>query len=213
MTLRGWRRADGYSGLEPRRQLDYRLLPALRVAGVRWVRRDLATADLSGLKPYNEDWAEVPDPLPRVRLVTECKQSVKPAADIAAISPDRTALVEVPLVLPASRPGRATVTAERPGRLEIEAACPAPQLLVVAETYHRGWRAFLDGCPREVYRLNGDFLGCLVEAGQHRVVLDFQPESLERGKFTSWLGLAFVSLCFLGWSGTPQPSPSEDDLP
>ena len=166
MTLRGWRRADGYAGLEPRRQLDYRLLPALRVAGVRWVRRDLATADMAGLKPYNEDWAEVPDPLPRVRLVAQCKQSRDPAADIAAICPDTTALSEVPLALPASRPGRAALTAERPGRLEIEVECPAPQLLVVAESYHRGWRAALDGCPREVYRLNGDFLGCLVEAGQ-----------------------------------------------
>ncbi len=212
MTLRGWRRADGYAGLEPRRQLDYRLLPALRVAGVRWVRRDLSTADVAGLKPYNEGWAEVPDPLPRVRLVAHCKQSADPAADIASICPDTTALSEVPLALPASRPGRAALTAERPGRLEIEVACPAAQLLVVAESYHDGWRATVDGRPREVYRVNGDFLGCLVEPGKHRVVLNFQPDSLWRGWLTSWLGMAMVSLCFLGWTGAPQPRPLEDDL-
>jgi hypothetical protein len=212
MTLRGWRRADGYAGLEPQRQLDYRLLPALRVAGVRWVRRDLSTGDVAGLKPYNETWAKVPDPLPRVRLVAKCKQSDDPAADITAICPDTTALCEVPLALPVSQPGRATLTAERPGRLEIDVECPAPQLLVAAESYHRGWRATIDGRPREVYRVNGDFLGCLVEPGKHRVVLDFQPDSLRRGWLTSCLGLALVSLSFLGWTGTPQPRPLEDDL-
>ncbi|MEN6451987.1 MAG: hypothetical protein ABFC96_15975 [Thermoguttaceae bacterium] len=212
MTLLGWRRADGYSGLEPQRQLDYRLLPALRVAGVRWVHRDLSTTDIAGLKPYNTDWAEVPDPLPRVRLVSRCKASADPAADITAICPDTTALTELPLTLPASRPGRATLIADRPGRLEIDVDCPAPQLLVVAESYHAGWQAIEDGCSRRTYRINGDFLGCLVDAGKHRVVLNFQPESLDRGWLTTCLGLAMVSVCFLGWAGAPEPRVMEDDL-
>ncbi len=139
-------------------------------------------------------------------------QSLEPAADIASISPDTTALSEVPLALPASRPGRAALTAERPGRLEVEVECPATQLLVVAESYHPGWRATLDGRPCEVYRLNGDFLGCLVEPGKHWIVLDFQPDSLWRGWLTSWLAVAMISLCFLGWTGAPQPGPLEVDL-
>ncbi|HEY4759653.1 MAG TPA: hypothetical protein VIH42_03650, partial [Thermoguttaceae bacterium] len=39
IVLRGWPRADGYAGLEPEQLLDYHQLPALRVAGVRWVLR------------------------------------------------------------------------------------------------------------------------------------------------------------------------------
>ena len=88
------------------------------------------------------------------------------------------------------------MTAERPGRLEIEVDCPAPQLLVVAESYHRGWRATVDGEPQDVYRVNGDFMGCLVEPGKHRVVLDFQPDSLERGWLASCLGLACCPFVF-----------------
>ena len=186
MTLCGWRRADGYAGLEPRRQLDYRLLPALRVAGVRWVqcatRRPI---DIAGLKPRDDRWLEVPDPLPRVRLVTQTQASSDPAGDIARICPDTTALCEVPLGLPASKPGTAALAAERPGRLDIEVDCPAPQLLVVAESYHPGWHAAVDGQPQTLYRVNGDFMGCVVGPGKHRVVLTFQPGSLRRGWLTS----------------------------
>ena len=49
-TLSGWRRADGYAGLEPARQLDYHRLPALRLAGVRWVKHDPSTFGIAGLQ-------------------------------------------------------------------------------------------------------------------------------------------------------------------
>lgn len=212
-TLRGWQLADGYAGLEPRQRLDYGLLPALRVAGVRWVRQGPSTTDIANLEPRADGWSEVPDPLPRVRLVTQTKISREPDIDIARIHPDVTALVETPLDLPASKPGTAAIVAERPGRLEIAVECPTRQLLVVAESYHRGWRAVVDGQLQEVYRVNGDFLGCAVEHGKHLVVLRFQPDSLQRGWLTTCLGLGFVSLCFLGVSARPKPRLVEEDAP
>jgi hypothetical protein len=213
MTLRGWSRADGYAGLEPRRQLDFRLLPALRVAGVRWVQCNEATLGIAGLKPYDHQWLEVPGPLPRVRLVTQVRTSSDPARDIARIHPETTALCEVPLTLPASEPGKAVLTSDRPGRLEIEVDCPAAQLLVVAESYHNGWRAAVDDRPQKVYRVNGDFMGCVVGPGKHRVVLDFRPDSLERGWLTSCFGLSLLGVYFLGSMTWPKPKRLEDDLP
>jgi len=213
VTLAGWRRADGYAGLEPRQRLDYHLLPALRVAGVRWVQRGPSTFGVAGLKPYDDRWSEVPNPLPRVRLVTQTKTSRDPDIDVARVHPDATALTDVPLALPASAPGRAALVAERPGRLEVAVDCPARQLLVVAESYHHGWLATIDGQSQEIYRVNGDFLGCPVDQGKHVVVFDFHPESLERGWFASYLGLGFLSLCFLGFSARPRPSIMKDDPP
>ena len=212
MTLRGWPRADGYAGLAPHRRLDYRLLPALRVAGVRWVQKNQSTSAVVGLKPYNDRWLEVPGPLPRVRLLSQTRTSSDPGADILTICPDTTALVEVPLGLPASEPGKAVLTAERPGWLDIEVECPAPQLLVVAESHHSGWRATIDGRPCEVYRVNGDFIGCLTTAGKHRIVLEFHPESLQRGWMASCLGLCLLSLCFLGFMVRPESRLPEDCL-
>ncbi|MBN2580607.1 MAG: hypothetical protein JXB10_16600, partial [Pirellulales bacterium] len=69
IILRGYDRADGYLGLEPKKLLDYRCLSTLRVAGVRWVQKDFTTKDIQGIRWLDKHWGEVPQPLPRVRLV------------------------------------------------------------------------------------------------------------------------------------------------
>jgi uncharacterized membrane protein YfhO len=85
-------------------------------------------------------------------------------------------------------------------------------LLVVAESYHPGWRASVDGVPLSVYRVNGDFLGCVVGPGKRRVVFSFQPESLARGRLMSYLGLCMISFCFLGVSAPPKSDPGKFPL-
>ena len=85
MTLAGWSRTDGYAALEPRKSLDYFQLPALRVASTRWVHRSPSTSVIEGLVPYDENWMQVPDPLPLVRLVTRVVPSDDPAEDLAKI--------------------------------------------------------------------------------------------------------------------------------
>jgi len=189
MTMAGWKRADGYSGLEPGRKLDYHDVSALRAAGVRWVQRDPSTVSIVGLKRYDDHWSTVPDPLPYLQMVTQTRQSDNPAADIGSICLKTTALCEVPLALPFSKPGTAALAKQRPGRLDIDVDCPAPQLLVVAESYHPGWKAQIDGVALDIYRVNGDFMGCVVGPGKRRVVLVFQPDSLARGRELSLLGL------------------------
>ena len=211
MTLRGWQRADGYAGLEPLQRLDYRCLPALQVAGVRWVKRTRSTTEITGLTPHGDRWLEVPDPLPRVRLLTQTHTTSDPAEDIVRICPETTALCEVPLGLPASEPGSAKLTTEQPGRMEIDVDAPAPQLLVVAESFHPGWRAEVDGRPSRLYRVNGDFMGCIVGPGQQRVGLCFQPSSLHTGRLTSCLGLAMLTVCFIGLVFSKKPYAEKDD--
>jgi hypothetical protein len=213
MLLAGWQRSDGYAGLEPRRQLDYYKLPALRAASVRWVQRDETTSGIEGLVPCGDEWLQVPNPLPHVRLLTEVVASRDPARDIERIAIDRAALCENSLALPPAAPGRATLVAERPGRIEIDVRCASPQLLVISESYDSGWRAAVDGRPREVFRVNGDFLGCLVAADDRRVVLDFQPGSLKRGRMASIAGACLILCCFLGGTIRRTPPPLGENVP
>ena len=201
LTLAGWHRADGYAGLQPRRQLDYRCLSALRIAGVRWVKRTEANDKIEGLVPRGPRWLEVPRPLPRVRLVTRVATSNDPSVDIERIPVESTALGEVPLALPEGEPGTATLVAARPGKLLIEVDSPTPQLLVLSESFHPGWRATIDQKSRPVLRVNGDFMGCLVEPGQRRVVFEFRPCSLQRGWIASCSGLGLILVCYLGSAG------------
>ena len=94
----GWRRADGYAGLEPRRQLDYRPLarPArgrrslgrARPVHGRHRRSETVRRPLAGsARPVAAGAAGDANPRP----------AATPAVDIARICPDTTALCEVPL--------------------------------------------------------------------------------------------------------------------
>jgi len=202
MTLLGWQRADGYAGLEPYRRLDYHQPAALRAAGVQWVRRGPSTAEIEGLLPVDSRWWRVPRPLPYVRLVSRVRAGRDPARQIRQIDLETTALAETPLALPPGEPGRATLIERRPGRLVVETECNTRQLLVVAESWHPGWKAAVDNAPQPVLRVNGDFLGCVVEAGRQRVLLQFQPRSLWLGRVVSAAGLALAGLCVLAtWMG------------
>jgi hypothetical protein len=198
IIMRGWRRADGYAGLEPQRMLDYGNLPALRVAGVGWVRRGPKTNGIQGLIDGEHDWREVPDPLPRVRLVNRTMTSADPSGDIHKINVDSEVLTEVSLVFPSEKPGKATVVEDIAGRLDIRTQSPSEQLLVVSESYHPGWKAAVNGFPTQVYRVNGDYLGCIVGPGTQLVTLKFQPASLHTGRLISYLGLGFLPFCFAG---------------
>jgi len=213
MTLAGWHRADGYAGLEPQRRLDYRRLPALRVAGVRWLKRSEAAAEIEGLLDRGGDWLEVPQPLPRVRLVSLAVPSDDPARDIEQIALESSALTETPLALSDVPGGTATLLSQRPGRLQIRCNSPTPQLLVVSESYHPGWQAIVDGDRRPVLRVNGDFLGCRVGPGSRQVELQFRPRSLYHGQMVSCLGMVLVLVFFVFGQFVPVSRPVENELP
>jgi hypothetical protein len=193
MLLAGASRLDGYVGLPPAKTLDYRHAAALRVAGVRWVRRNEETARIAGLRPHGCGWLKVPDPLPPIRLVTQAVTSREPAKDLPAILVDSTALVESPLDLPPGPPGSVQVLVNAPGEIQVETFTSTPQLLVVTESRHCGWQAEIDGQPAPVLRVNGDFFGCAVPAGSHRVCFAFRPASLRYGLSISVLGLGLTA--------------------
>jgi hypothetical protein len=211
MTLAGWHRADGYAGLEPARRLDYRDLAALRAAGVRWVRNGPRTGAVEGLIRHRHRWLEVPDPMGRFRLVTRARPSRDPAADLPGADVAEEALVPYPLALPRSTPGLVTPLEDRPGRIRVRTSCPTAQLLVVAESYHPGWEAAVDGRPQPVWPANGDFLGCTVPPGEHDVVLRFRPASLRWGRIVSCLGLGLVVVLTCGRLLLPRRFRNEEE--
>ena len=105
------------------------------------------------------------------------------------------ALCEYALALPPGKPGTAEITHRGSGHLAVKVCCASPQLLVLAESYHPGWRCLIDGTPAPVYRVNGDFLGCVVEPGNAEVRWEFRPNSLLRGRLITLVGLGLIGLC------------------
>jgi hypothetical protein len=198
MVLRGYERADGYAGLEPLRQLDYRQAAALRLAGVEWVAQGADVADRKALAgPTTDRWLRIENPLPRARLVSHVVQSTEPKRDLTMIPIESSALVELPLELNPGLPGTATILADRPGDIRVAVDSPSRQLLVLAESAHSGWQATIDGHPRPVLRVNGDFMGCVVNAGKSEIHFEFRPASLRYGRWLSILGLGLIGAAML----------------
>ena len=53
-----------------------------------------------------------------------------------------------------------------------------PALLVLAESYYPGWRAWIDEQPVPVYEVDLAFRGVVVGGGSHRLRMEFQPAIL-----------------------------------
>lgn len=161
MLLAGLTRVDGYAGLEPARELDYRKAGTWQLAGAGWV---LKPADHS--READRQWVRVAPSAPRARLTSDA--------------------------------GSARVVADKPGRITVETDSPARQLLATTESFDSGWKVWVDGDPRGIVRVDGDFLGCPVEAGRHRVRFEFRPRCRQLGVLASVcsLGLMVAVACF-----------------
>ena len=117
-------------------------------------------------------------------------------ADLAAIDPATTALVDIELGLPGGPPGSARILSDRLGSIVVATEAPSRQLLVVSESFDRGWKVSVDGGPpRPALRVDGDFLGCVVDAGSHRAEFTFDPPDLRIGM---WISAAVVTLLAAG---------------
>jgi hypothetical protein len=197
MVLAGQRLADGYAGLIPRRTLDLDTLPGARLAGVGW------TLELGLGSDRRVRWTPVPAPLPRARLLARAVPSDDPAADLARIDTETVGLVPGPIELDGGSPGTATIERDDPGRITVATDAPARRLLVVAERFHDGWTAAVDDEPAAPLRVYGEFLGIVVEAGRHRVVLRFEPMANRVGRLATFaaLGLLGAWTIAAGWLG------------
>jgi hypothetical protein len=197
LLRQGERLVNGYwGGLEPRKNLDYlRLLP-LRLSGTAWfsVYDRHLLAHSPELAPADEGWHPVPSPLPRVRLLDHIQVSDNPAADLECIDIEMTALVTHPISVESGDAGSATLVHEEPGELRIRAEAPGRRLLVIADSYDAGWQVEIDGERESVERVNGDFLGCVLERGTHEVRFVFRPASIYYGRRLSLFGFVLALL-------------------
>ncbi|MGE3909661.1 MAG: YfhO family protein [Chloroflexota bacterium] len=82
----------------------------------------------------------------------------------------------------------------------VRADVKSQSILVFADTYYEGWRAYIDGQETEVLRANHAFKAVRVDPGVHIVRFVFDPMSFKIGAAASILGLAIVA-GLLAWSG------------
>ncbi len=89
---------------------------------------------------------------------------------MAMVDLHRTAIAEEPIALPpngSSQSDGVDVVEYRPSSLVLRVTTASPSLLVLAESYYPGWRAWVDGRPTAIYRTDMAFRGVVMPPGMH----------------------------------------------
>ena len=88
----------------------------------------------------------------------------------------------------------------RPERVELTARLETPGWLVLTDTDYPGWQATVDGRPVEIIPANLMFRAVALPAGEHTVLFEFKPRSLQLGAVITGLALLVLAagLAFTG---------------
>jgi hypothetical protein len=89
--------------------------------------------------------------------------------------------------------GAASMIVDRPGQLIVDVVAPGRRTLALTERFHAGWSAASGDVSLETVTVDHDFLGCVVEAGAHRVTFHFMPRSFVYGSLASAIGVALLA--------------------
>jgi hypothetical protein len=197
LTMKGYRLSYGYFTFLPAKQLDPKEPTTQRLAGVHWA---LNSDGLQMKSPYETppgSWIEVPEAMPRIRMVTHARVSKSVAKDVEQINIAETALLDRPIELEQGEAGTARIVTDRPGFIEVLTSSSSRQLLILSESYHAGWQATEDGRPIRVIRAYGDFQAVVVEPGQRRIMFRFRPANFVTGAWISSLGICAALVLFV----------------
>jgi hypothetical protein len=165
-------------------------------------------AGLAGFSIY-----ENPRALPRFWLVNQ----VIPARDEDEAArlmfdprfrPERQAVVEgfnLPLEPDTDIHGRVAVVTYGARTIELAVEADRPALLASSEAHYPGWRAWIDGREAALFYTNIAFRGLMIPAGQHRVVMRFEPHVL------TWCAaislVAWIAWAWFWFRSTTPPGP------
>lgn len=92
--------------------------------------------------------------------------------------------------------GEANIMDYRNQNVTIQAFLNAPGILVLADSFYPGWRAYVDGKETEILRANLFFRAVPLSPGEHLVEFRYKPASFKIGLTVSLLTLC--CLLFLG---------------
>jgi hypothetical protein len=133
----------------------------------------------------------------RVETVANDRQRLEKLS-APQFDPQEVAYVETPVDLPGPCRGSAEIVAETPTRVIVSTHMETAGLLVLADLWDSGWRAYRDSEPVAILRANHAVRGVIVPAGATTVDFRYEPRSFKLGLWLSWLAAMVV----LGWLGT-----------
>ena len=97
---------------------------------------------------------------------------------------------------------KAELLSYSPKRLEYRTNCSVDKTLVFSEIYYPyGWKATIDGEDAEIFRVNYTLRAMNIPAGEHNIVMVFEPESVRKGDTVAIICIIIMLLTMLGSLG------------
>jgi hypothetical protein len=93
----------------------------------------------------------------------------------------------------------AVITERRPDQVVVRTNANRPALLVLADVYAHGWKAYVDEKPTPIAITNVAFRGVPIDAGEHTVTFVFDPDDLETGRIISAILAAMLIAYGIGY--------------
>jgi hypothetical protein len=127
------------------------------------------------------------------------------ATTAPAFDPRAQAVVErrVPGVPTATAPdsaaGTARIASYAPDRVVLRSHAPRGGLLVLSDVAYPGWKAWVDGRPADLHRVDYVLRGVRVPAGAHRVEMRFEPATFAVGWIVSAVAAVALAALALLW--------------
>jgi hypothetical protein len=84
----------------------------------------------------------------------------------------------------------ASIIEYKANQVVIEAQSQKPGILVLTDVFYPGWRAYVDGKPTEVFRVDGLVRGVLLEKGSHTVTFRYLPDTFVAGLIVAAIAFA-----------------------
>lgn len=83
-------------------------------------------------------------------------------------------------------------------QMAIHASLSDAGILVVADSFYPGWRAYVNGTEKEILRANLFFRGVSLPAGEHTIIFRYEPRSFVIGSAISLLTLSLIVAVTVG---------------
>ena len=190
------------AGLTP--EGDVRIAPVLDMLGVRYVIFRSQPAEGARFAFQGEDYWVMTNSaaLPRVfvpQRVETVTDSYEQLGKMQALefNPREVAYVETPVNFAGTSRGAAEIVIEIPTRVTVSVRMETPGLVVLADSWDKGWQAYVNGKPVTILRTNHAVRGVAVPAGESKIEFRYEPASFALGLKLS--GVA--ALVLLGWVG------------
>jgi len=114
----------------------------------------------------------------------------------AAFNPSEIAFVESPVKLPEVCQGTAEIVEDLPSRIRIESRMQTAGLVVLADLWDQGWKAFLDGESVPILKADHALRGVVVPFGRSTLEFRYEPADFSWGLCA--MGCGVVTLIGLG---------------